>query len=70
MFLKRINSETYYTLKLLVEKYTHLVVFSVKKYCMALAEIYLKICGFHGSLSQKGSRPLVYMLRCSVVTYI
>ena len=28
---------------------------------MALTELHLKICGVHGSLSQKGSRPLVWM---------
>jgi len=28
---------------------------------MALMEIQLKICGFHGSFSQKDSRPLCWM---------
>ena len=37
-----------------------LVTLSVEKYYMALAEIQLKICRFHGFLSQKGSRPLAY----------
>jgi len=35
-----------------------LVASSVEKYYTALTEIQLKICRFHGSLSQKGSRPL------------
>jgi len=35
-----------------------LVAFSVEKYHMALTEMQLKICRFHGSVSQKGSRPL------------
>jgi len=35
-----------------------LVALSVEKYYMALTEIQLKTCKFHGSLSQKGSRPL------------
>jgi len=35
------------------------VILSVEKYYMALTEIQLKICRFHGSLSQKGSRPMV-----------
>jgi len=34
-----------------------LVALSVEKY-MALTDIQLKICRFHGSHSQKGSRPL------------
>jgi len=33
----------------------------VAKYYMALTEI-LTICRFHGSLSHKGSRPLVYRI--------
>jgi len=37
-----------------------LVALSVEKYYIALTEIQLKICRFHGSLSQKGSRPLIY----------
>jgi len=36
-----------------------LVALSVEKYYMALTEIQIQICRFHGSLSQKGSRPLV-----------
>jgi len=36
-----------------------LVALSVEIYYMALAEIQLKICRFHGSLSQRGSRPLL-----------
>jgi len=35
-----------------------LVALSVEKYYMALMEIQLKICRFHDSLSQKGSRPM------------
>jgi len=35
-----------------------LVALGVDKYCMALTEVQFKICRFHGSLSQKGSRPL------------
>jgi len=35
-----------------------LVALSVEKYYVALTEIRLKICRFHGSLSQRGSRPL------------
>jgi len=35
-----------------------LVALSVEKYYMALTEIQLKICSLHGSLCQKGSRPL------------
>jgi len=35
---------------------------SVEKYYIALTETQLKICRFHDSLSQKGSRPLVYDL--------
>jgi len=35
-----------------------LIALSVEKYYMALTEIKLKICRFHGSLSQKDSRPL------------
>jgi len=35
-----------------------LVALSIKKYYMALTKIQLKIYKFHGSLSQKGSRPL------------
>jgi len=37
-----------------------LVALSVEKYYMALTEIQLKICRFHGFLSQKGSRRLTY----------
>jgi len=36
-----------------------LVALSVEKYHMALTEAQLKTCRYHGSLSQKGSRPLV-----------
>jgi len=39
-----------------------LVALSVEKYYIALTETQLKICSFHDSLSQKGSRPLVYGL--------
>jgi len=39
-----------------------LVALSVEKYYMALTEAQSKICRFHDSLSQKGSRPLVYGL--------
>jgi len=39
-----------------------LVVLSGEKCYMAVTEIQLKICRFHDSLSQKGSRPLLYML--------
>jgi len=35
-----------------------LVALSVENYYMALTETHFKICRFHGSLSQKGSRPL------------
>jgi len=35
-----------------------LIAISVETYCMALTDIQLKMCRFHGSLSQKGSRPL------------
>ena len=35
-----------------------LVALSVEKYYMTLTEIQLKICRIHGSLIQKGSRPL------------
>jgi len=38
---------------------SRIVALSDEKYHMALTEIQLKICRFHGSLSQKGSRPLV-----------
>ena len=41
--------------------FSKLVALSVEKYYMALTEIQLKICRFHGSLSQKGSRPLTYI---------
>jgi len=37
-----------------------LVALSVEKYYMGLTEIQLKICRFHGSFSQKGSRPLPF----------
>jgi len=37
---------------------TKLVTLSVRKSYMALKEIQSKICRFHGSLSQNGSRPL------------
>jgi len=37
---------------------SNFVVLSVVKYDMALTETPLKVCRFHGSLSQKGSRPL------------
>jgi len=37
-----------------------LVAFSVEKYYITLTEMQLKICRVHGSLSQKGSRPLHY----------
>jgi len=40
-----------------------LVALSVEKYYMALTEIQLQICRFHGSLSQKGSRTL-YFAHC------
>ena len=33
---------------------------SVDKYCLAVTKIQLKIWRFHGSLSQKGSRPLFH----------
>jgi len=36
-----------------------LVALSVEKYYMALTEVQLKIYRFHGSLCQKGSRPLL-----------
>jgi len=36
-----------------------LVALSVEKYCMAFTEIQLKLCRFYGSLSQRGSRPLL-----------
>jgi len=36
-----------------------LVALSVEKYYMVLTEKHLKICRFHGTLSQKGFRPLV-----------
>jgi len=39
-----------------------LVALSVAKYYMALTEIQLKLCRFHGSLSQKSSRPLSYII--------
>jgi len=39
-----------------------LVALSVEKYHMALTKTQLKICRFHDSLSQTGSRPLVYGL--------
>ena len=54
------NSEASYTLKLLVlVKNAHIYLYSVlKKTYMALTEIHFKICGFCGSLGQKGSRPL------------
>jgi len=35
---------------------------SVEKYYMVFTKIQLKICRFHGSLSQKGSRPLILMV--------
>jgi len=35
-----------------------LLALSIEKYYMALTEIQLKICMFHGSFRQKGSRPL------------
>jgi len=35
-----------------------LVALNVEKYYMALTEIQLKICEFHGSVSQKSSRSL------------
>ena len=43
-----------------------LVALSVEKYYMALTEIQLKICRFHGSLSQKGSRPLLHTIYAEV----
>jgi len=43
-----------------------LVALSVEKYYMALTEIQLKICRFHGSLNQKGSRPL----GCGLVKFL
>jgi len=36
-----------------------LVALSVEKYYMALTEMQSKVCRFHGSLSQKGSRLLI-----------
>jgi len=39
-----------------------LVALSVEKYYMALTKIQLKICRFHGSLSQKGPRSLKYYI--------
>jgi len=36
-----------------------LVPLNVEKYDVALTEIQLKICRFHGFLSQKVSRPLL-----------
>jgi len=39
-----------------------LVELDVEKYYMALTEIQLKLCGFLGSLNQKGSRPLLYSM--------
>jgi len=35
-----------------------LVALSVEKYYMALTDIQLIICRFHGSYNRKGSRPL------------
>jgi len=40
-----------------------LVALSVEKYYMALTEMQLKICRFHGSLNWKGSRPLIYIVQ-------
>jgi len=39
-----------------------LVALSAEKYYVALMEIQLKMCRFHGSLIQKGSRLLVYRI--------
>jgi len=39
-----------------------LVALSAEKYYVVLMEIQLKMCRFHGSLIQKGSRPLVYRI--------
>ena len=33
---------------------------------MALTELHLEICGAHGSLSQKGCRPLLYSFNLRV----
>jgi len=44
-----------------------LVASSVEKYYIALTEIQLKICRFHGSLRQKGSRHLFYTKRIHFV---
>ena len=39
--------------------FSRLVALSVEKYYMALTEIQLKICRFHGSLRQEGSQSLL-----------
>jgi len=44
-----------------------LVALSVEKYYMALTEIQLNICRFHGSLRQKGSRPLSYKIIAIII---
>jgi len=43
-----------------------LVALSVEKYNMPLTEIQFKTCRFHGSLNQKGSRPLQQNLHFNV----
>jgi len=64
--LLRENSDIYHCLKLLVllrnAHVSKLVAISVGKYFMALTEIQSKICRLHGSLSQKGSQPLHYLI--------
>jgi len=47
-------------LLVLVKNTRKLVALSVEKFYMALTERKSKICRFHGSLSQKGYRPLVW----------
>ena len=44
-----------------------LVALSVEKYYMALTEIQLQVCTFHGSLSQKGSRSLLKCIGVFVI---
>jgi len=46
-----------------------LVALSVEKYYTALTETQSKICRFHDSLSQKGSRPLIWRLAWNLADF-
>jgi len=45
-----------------------LAALSIEKYYIALTQMQLKIYRFHGSLSRRGSRPLVYSIKPRLIS--